>query len=157
MAKRILFESLALLLLTQKPSINWNASRLYVAEFAKNFGSATLVMEGMKMSRRRRKQPVSLLTAVFVEVGTVIGMLAVAQPTWTRGIIESVGKSSAGSQVVSSQVVAAEPHIAQAHNSHEVSWNSIPTGYPQSVLPPRLGSLTTQGGDSSYSSYRNNF
>ncbi len=92
------------------------------------------------MSRRRRKQPVSLLTAVLVEVGTLIGMVAVAQPTWTRGIIESVGKSAvssqvAGAQVVDPQMIAVEPPLAQVHVGHEGSWNSIPGGYPQVVLP----------------------
>jgi len=43
------------------------------------------------MSRRsRRGKPLHLMGAVLIEVGTMIAIVAVAQPTWTSGWIEQV-------------------------------------------------------------------
>ena len=40
------------------------------------------------MRRRTKSNSVSLATAILVELGTVLAIIALAQPTWTRGVIE---------------------------------------------------------------------
>ncbi len=40
------------------------------------------------MRRRSKNNSVSLATAILVELGTVLAIVALAQPTWTRGLIE---------------------------------------------------------------------
>ncbi len=47
------------------------------------------------MSRsRRRSKPVSLFGALLIEVGTVVAIIAIAQPTWTSKLIEHVAPQS---------------------------------------------------------------
>ncbi len=68
------------------------------------------------MRRRSRSKPISLMTAVLVEMGTMIGIIAIAQPTWTRGVIESVATPAAGLHVgqVAGQVGINEPSEANS-------------------------------------------
>ncbi len=43
----------------------------------------------MRRSRRRSK-PVSVFGALLIEVGTVVAIIAIAQPTWTSGLLEQL-------------------------------------------------------------------
>lgn len=54
------------------------------------------------MRRSRRSRPVSMLGAFLIEVGTMLAFVALAQPTWTRNIIEQVTTSPAATSVVTS-------------------------------------------------------
>ncbi|MEO8271335.1 MAG: hypothetical protein ABI557_16555, partial [Aureliella sp.] len=42
------------------------------------------------MRRSRRSKPVSMLGAFLIEAGTMLAIIALAQPTWTRNLIEQV-------------------------------------------------------------------
>ncbi len=40
--------------------------------------------------RRAAKRSPNLITAVLIEVATLVGIVAIAQPTWTRNLIEQL-------------------------------------------------------------------
>ncbi len=49
----------------------------------------------MMRSRSRRSKSVSMLGAFMIEAGTMLAFIALAQPTWTRNLIEQVTTSPA--------------------------------------------------------------
>lgn len=63
------------------------------------------------MTRRRKRQSVNLMTAALLEIGTLIGMVAVAQPTWTRGLIEKVSAPPQHLSQPAEQTVAAQQGV----------------------------------------------
>lgn len=64
-------------------------------------------MEGTTMRRRsRRSKPINMLGAFLVEAGTMLAIVALAQPTWTSNLIEQISPASqASANSVQSQPV----------------------------------------------------
>ncbi|MCA9132623.1 MAG: hypothetical protein KDA45_05700 [Planctomycetales bacterium] len=58
------------------------------------------------MVRRRRSNSVGVLTAVLVELGTILAIVALAQPTWTRRWVEGMGRPAESAQAVPAERAA---------------------------------------------------
>jgi len=84
------------------------------------------------MRRRSRNKSISLMTAVLVELGTMVGIIAVAQPTWTRGLVEQLDPPQ--------QIPTGQTDLPTAP-SLEFDWGIGPQVDRVSslVLPPPLG------------------
>lgn len=68
-------------------------------------------MEGTTMRRRsRRNKPINMLGAFLVEVGAMLVIVALAQPTWTRNLIEQISPAS----LTSVSSAPADPVISNA-------------------------------------------
>jgi hypothetical protein len=83
------------------------------------------------MRRRSRNKSISLMTAVLVELGTMVGIIAVAQPTWTRGLAEQLEPPE--------QVTAEQAHVTPPP-SLEFNLHAAPNVDRVSslVLPPPM-------------------
>lgn len=82
------------------------------------------------MRRRNRKQPTSLMTAVALEFATMVGIVAVAQPTWTRNLVDHVTASLHPSTTLHMATELAVPDSPGAEAP------AMPLS--QAVLPPPL-------------------
>lgn len=95
------------------------------------------------MRRRRKNKSISFMTAVVVEVGAMLGIVAVAQPSWTLGLIEQVAAPTASAVVEATTATALAADSVQTM-PREVSWannwsNSaqlVPSQPPSTQLVP---------------------
>lgn len=86
------------------------------------------------MRRSRRSKPVSMLGAFLIEVGTMLAFIALAQPTWTRNIIEQVTTSPAVTTDVTS-IGASTATIFNAVANTPQSASLQPTLIHQTLRP----------------------
>ena len=121
------------------------------------------------MRRRKKNKSISFMTAVVVEVGSMLGIVAVAQPTWTGGLIERIEAPTAqavidavshlpavdtsGARPVASTQPASQSipsgwyqpasHVAQLDSPAYAAWNSPAVQPREPVLPPSVTSVET--------------
>lgn len=110
-------------------------------------------MEGTKMRRRsRRSKPINMLGAFLIEAGTMLAIVALAQPTWTRSLIEQIGAgspASVSSAAVSSVVTADEDapdfrsmqavsHVQAVASQGSSSWEPSATSATRTTEPSQV-------------------
>ncbi len=66
------------------------------------------------MRRSRRKKSVSMLGAFLIEAGSMLAFIALAQPTWTRTLIEQVSASPETTLTSSSWVAPVATSLSEA-------------------------------------------
>ncbi len=97
-------------------------------------------MEGITMRRRsRRNKPINMLGAFLVEAGTMLAIVALAQPTWTRNLIEQFGPASPPS-VSSSPADAVNSNAGVFPASVEAAFGSMPAGSPGPAMQSQASS-----------------
>jgi hypothetical protein len=87
------------------------------------------------------------MTAVLVELGTMVGIIAVAQPTWTRGLVEQLNPPQ--------QIHISQPDLPTAPGL-EFDWRLSPQVDRVSslVLPPPMDARPDSRPVSTWNSHR---
>lgn len=79
-------------------------------------------MEGTEMRRRsRRSRPINMLGAFIVEAGTMLAIVALAQPTWTRNLIEQISPASQASASSAQVDSVVSPIVATTTSAAQTS------------------------------------
>lgn len=125
-------------------------------ERVSQFARQKITRKVRMMSRRsRRSKPFSMLGAFLIEAGTMLAFIALAQPTWTRSLIEQVTNAP----VATSTSSAATHAVANIPQSTELQQAALSPLTAPTLLDASVSAWSNSATDNTATNNaaRNNF